>query len=382
LALTLALSVVTTGALAGRRSQNGPQGQNDQGQNDQGQNDQGQRVTRHKRPTKVNRVDLVIALDTSGSMSGLINSARQKLWDIVNFVARKHKKADLRVGLLTYGSQGTEKDGYVKLRHNLTRDLDSIYDTLFGLRTSGGTEYVGRVVYRASRELRWHRGARTLRVIFVAGNESADQDRRVPVRRAVRLARGKGIFVNAIYCGSRASGEAVGWRRVASRGQGVFAAIDHNHGTVNVATPYDGKIQRLSGKLNATYVAYGRRGRRRAALQKKQDKNAARTHAAAGASRAVAKASRLYRNDHWDLVDARKAGKLKRVRKDALPAHLRGKSKKEIDAYLDRMEAKRSRLRKEIKKLAARRKAYIKKQIARRGLKTDRAFDAALAAGL
>ena len=29
-------------------------------------------------------VDLVIALDVSGSMSGLIDSAKQRLWDIVN----------------------------------------------------------------------------------------------------------------------------------------------------------------------------------------------------------------------------------------------------------------------------------------------------------
>jgi hypothetical protein len=369
LALTLALSTITTGAMAKSLSEND-------------QDPRGQQIVRHQRPTNVKRVDLAIALDTSGSMSGLINSARQKLWDIVNFVARKHKKAELRVGLLTYGSGGTEEDGYVIVQHDLTRDLDAIYDTLFGLRTSGGTEYVGRVVHRGTRELSWNRSSSTLRVIFVAGNESADQDRRVPVRRAVSLARRKGIFVNAIFCGNRSSSIASGWRQVASRGHGVFAAIDHNHGTVNVATPYDGKIQRLSGALNATYVAYGRAGHRRAELQKKQDANAARTHAAAGASRAVAKASRLYRNDNWDLVDARKAGKLKEVSGEELPAQLRGKSKQEINAYLDRMEAKRSRLRKEIQQLAAKRKRYIKQQIARRGLKTDRAFDSALAAGL
>lgn len=372
LALTIALSTgLAASAWANTRSQ---------GQDADDQDPQQQQIVR--RPTNVTRVDLVIALDTSGSMNGLINSARQKLWDIVNFVARKHKKAELRVGLLTYGSGGSEADGYVVLRHDLTRDLDAIYDTLFGLSTSGGTEYVGRVVHRATRELSWDRGARTLRVIFVAGNEPADQDRRVTVDQAVARARRKGIFVNAIYCGSASSSEVAGWRRVASRGQGVFAAIDHNHGTVNVATPFDGRIQKLSGELNATYVAYGSRGRARAELQKKQDANAARTHAAAGASRAVAKASRLYRNDGWDLVDARKAGKLKSMSDDELPAELRGKDKKAVNAYLDRMEAKRTKLRQEIQKLAAKRKAYIKTQIARRGLKTDRAFDSALAAGL
>ena len=33
-------------------------------------------------------VELAICLDTSGSMDGLINSARQKLWTIVNDLAK------------------------------------------------------------------------------------------------------------------------------------------------------------------------------------------------------------------------------------------------------------------------------------------------------
>ena len=41
-------------------------------------------------------VDLVIALDVSGSMSGLIDSAKQRLWDIVNELAQANPRPDLR----------------------------------------------------------------------------------------------------------------------------------------------------------------------------------------------------------------------------------------------------------------------------------------------
>ena len=34
------------------------------------------------------QIDVVIALDVSGSMSGLIASAKQRLWDIVNQLGR------------------------------------------------------------------------------------------------------------------------------------------------------------------------------------------------------------------------------------------------------------------------------------------------------
>ena len=185
-------------------------------------NQQQQQRTSGKRP----HIDIVIALDTSGSMSGLINSARQKLWDIVNEAARAQPAPILRVGLLTYGSTGTEQDGYVVVQSKLTTDLDSVYSKLFELRTSGGTEYVGRVVHRAVKELNWSKARGALKQIFVAGNESADQDRTVTARSAVTNAREQGIFVNAIYCGSREYGVREGWDKVASLGKGVFASID------------------------------------------------------------------------------------------------------------------------------------------------------------
>jgi len=362
-AMTLACVLILTGPA---------EAQSRRWSNNQGPG-QGQK---QKQKKKVTRIDMVIALDTSGSMNGLINAARQKLWDIVNEAARAQPRPVLRVGLLTYGSTGTEKDGYVIVQSDLTTDLDSIYEKLFALRTNGGTEYVGRVVYRAVKELKWHRGRGTLRQIFVAGNESADQDRKVRARTAVRLARKKGIFVNAIYCGPKTSYDSPSWRVVARRGKGVYASIDHNHGTVVVRTPYDAKLNRLSAKLNRTYVGYGKRGRAAKKKQKAQDKNALRTHASVGAARAKAKASAVYRADSWDLVDARKAGK--KVRKEALPAPMRKMSKRQLHAHLDKLEKEREGIKKQIKELSKKRAAHVKKELKRKGKTEALAFDAAI----
>ena len=92
-------------------------------------------------------IDLAICLDTSGSMSGLINSAKQKLWDIVNDLAMAEPAPKLRVALLTYGNLGHEaENGWVGVASDLTDDLDVISQKLFALTTNGGTEYVGRVL--------------------------------------------------------------------------------------------------------------------------------------------------------------------------------------------------------------------------------------------
>src|SRR5262245_10386222 len=160
-------------------------------------------------PGVARRVDLVIALDTSSSMDGLIDSARQKLWDVVNLLATAKPQPELRVGLISYGNDGYDRNvGWVRKESDLSRDLDGIYAKLFALRTNGGTEYVARATTAAVTQMQWDQSPQTLKMLFVAGNEPADQDPSIPVDQAIRRARDRGIFVNTIYCGSDSAGEA------------------------------------------------------------------------------------------------------------------------------------------------------------------------------
>src|SRR6185503_1796899 len=50
-------------------------------------------------PGKRPRVELVFALDTTSSMGGLIEGAKQKIWSLASFVAQGQPTPDLRVGL-------------------------------------------------------------------------------------------------------------------------------------------------------------------------------------------------------------------------------------------------------------------------------------------
>jgi len=60
-------------------------------------------------------IDLAICLDTSNSMDGLIESAKQKLWAIVNELAGARPKPILRVALYQYGNTGlTPESGWVQ----------------------------------------------------------------------------------------------------------------------------------------------------------------------------------------------------------------------------------------------------------------------------
>jgi hypothetical protein len=321
-------------------------------------------VTQQQQQLQTNgakRVDLVIALDTSSSMDGLIDAARAKLWDVVNLLSHAKPQPLLRVGLISYGNDGYDaKRGWVRKDAELTTNLDDVYEKLFALRTNGGSEYVARAVHDATGDMKWDQDQGTLKIIFVAGNEPANQDPQIPVERALGEARQKGIFVNAIYCGGDGAYEAAGWRQVASLGSGKYAAIDQNR-VVAINTPMDGELAKLSNELNKTYVGYGGLAKEKASKQGAMDAASGAAGAPVAASRAAAKASTLYRNDEWDLVDARKHGKkdVGRMAAEELPAEMRGMSQPDRDKYLDGKSRERTELQKRIADLSQRRDQFI-----------------------
>ena len=49
------------------------------------------------------RIDVVFCIDCSGSMGGVIDTAKQKVWEIVNEIAKAKPVPVLRIGLLGYG---------------------------------------------------------------------------------------------------------------------------------------------------------------------------------------------------------------------------------------------------------------------------------------
>ena len=326
-------------------------------------------------------IDIVICLDTSGSMSGLIEAAKQKLWDIVNELGRAKPKPHLRVGLYVYGTPGYGADtGYVKKLINLTDDLDSVYAQLTPLRTNGGDEYVARVVRASLLEQPWSKEKDALKIIVVAGNEPATQDPKFKSLDIAKETITAGIIVNTIYCGSPGSSEADGWRAVAQAADGQFASIDHNNGTVVVSTPFDTKLAELSGSINKTYVGYGDGGGEGYARQAAADASSFASSPAVAASRAVAKAGGQYRNTAWDLVDAReqKDFDLAKVKEEALPAEMQKMTMDERKAYLDKKATERVELQKQINELNVKRQQFITDEMKKSGKSTDKAFDAAM----
>ena len=309
-------------------------------------------------------VQMAILLDTSGSMSGLIDQARIELWAIVNefiFAKRNGLEPEIQVALYEYGKSSLDaKDGYIRMIVSFTTDLDKVSEELFALKTNGGSEYCGWVIKEATESLTWSSSPDDLKVIFIAGNEPFTQGP-VDYREACRIAISKAIVVNTIHCGSERDGLNGNWKDGAALADGRFLNIDHNRAVVHIEAPQDKEIAELSAKLNDTYIAFGSAGRMASERQVAQDRNAALASPKAALGRAVAKSSSNYRNENWDLVDAIKGNKMKlqEIETEALPENMQKMTDEERKAYIETKTKKREQIQKRIQELNVLRNNYI-----------------------
>ena len=312
-------------------------------------------------------VQMAILLDTSGSMDGLIDQARSRLWKIVNELATARKNgrsARLQVALYEYGqSTIPAAQGYLRRIVPLSEDLDRISEELFKLKTNGGDEYCGQVIASAVRELEWSGGSGDLKMIVIAGNEPFTQGT-ADYRASCREAIARGIIVNTIFCGDYQEGLRTDWKAGADLADGQYVAIDANNVPPPVAAPQDPEIARLSQELNKTYVAYGTHGAGGLERQREQDKNAAAVSGEVLAQRAAAKAAPQYTNSTWDLVDAKKSGqvKLEELSDSELPQEMKGMSAKERNEYVAAMQERRDELQKKIARLSGEREKFVREK--------------------
>src|SRR6516162_5824938 len=129
-----------------------------------------------KKETKRPQIEVVFCLDTTGSMGGLIDGAKQKIWAICNQIASGKPTPDLKVGLVAYRDRGDE---YITKTFELTDDLDSIHGHLMALKADGGgdePESVNEALHVAVNHVNWSHDKNVLRIIYLVGDAPPHMD--------------------------------------------------------------------------------------------------------------------------------------------------------------------------------------------------------------
>jgi hypothetical protein len=312
-------------------------------------------------------IQIALLLDTSSSMSGLIEQAKAYLWKMVNELGTSKKDGktpELRVALYEYGKSSLSPfNGFIRQIVPFTQDLDHLYEELFYLATNGGEEYCGMVMNKAVHQLEWSKRKDDLRFIFIAGNESFSQGN-VNYKEVCGRAVEKDIIINTIHCGSYGEGVTGLWKDGAEMGNGKYMTIDHNQEIVHITAPQDDDIAYLNEELNATYIPYGAEGTQLKNRQAAQDSNALSMNREILIQRAAAKSTDNYKNPGWDIVDAVENNEIsyEQMKDRDLPEEMKGMSKEERKVYIEELRQKREEIQKQIMVLYKEREAFIAEQ--------------------
>src|SRR5690606_20429378 len=179
-------------------------------------------------------------LDTTGSMSGLIDSAKEKIWSIATTMAQASPAPEISIGLVGYRDRG---DDYVTKVVDLSRDLDSMYATLMDFAADGGgdgPESVNQALDEAIHNMSWSQDPTSYKVAFLVGDAPPHMDYQDDGKypEILQSAVARGIVVNTIQCGSM-SETAGHWQRIAALGNGRYFQVEQAGSAVAIDTPFD-----------------------------------------------------------------------------------------------------------------------------------------------
>ncbi len=300
------------------------------------------------------RVEVAFVLDTTGSMGGLIDGAKRRIWSIARRIGEGRPRPDLRVALVGYRDLG---DAYVTRVHDFTGDMDEVFANLSAFRAEGGgdtPEHVSAAMHDAVHRLTWSSG-RARRMIVLVGDAPPHMDYQdgFDYRRHVGEARQRGIVVESIQCGQDVQTAQV-WQEIATLGDGRYAQIDSQGGMPVRITPADAELARLNAELASTVVAGGSSEERKDTLNKLAARSAMAAPAAAEAAGYFGNAERLAAHDLVDLP----ALEQKKALATPPPA-LAGKTEAQSMRYLQEQKTRRQALQGRIRELTKQREEFL-----------------------
>lgn len=320
-------------------------------------------------------IEVVFVLDTTGSMRGLIQAAKEKIWSIASSMTQAKNAPTIRIGLVAYRDRG---DAYVTRVVDLSADLDSVYATLMDFQAAGGgdgPESVNQALHDALHKISWGRSGNAYQTIFLVGDAPPHMDYQDEIQypEILSAARQQGIVVNTIQCGNLGDTRSK-WQHIASLAAGDYFQVEQSGGAVAMSTPFDRKLADLSKELDATRMYYGdaetkrKQARKMDATEKLHDKASDASRARRAAFN-VSESGKLNRVGEGDLVEDVISGrvKLEEVEAEKLPASISVMSPAGQLRAIQETAGKRKDLHSKIGELAEQRAEYLAKKVAEEG---------------
>ena len=328
------------------------------------------------------RVEVVFCLDATGSMSGLISTAKEKIWSIANNLASADPAPDLYMGLVFYRDRG---DAFVTKFYQLTDDLDKLYSELMNINAGGGgdgPESVNQALHEAIDQIEWNQDDNTYRTVFLVGDFPPHMDYQDDVKyhETCKIAKERDITINAVQMGLEPSTTPI-WKEIASLTNGEYFQVDANANGYTVNTPFDDDLIELSRQLEDTRIYYGDKEAKSRGVAKDEvsEKNNSLASKEALARRAIymntasGKKSFFGQNELIYEMENNNV-KVADIEEEQLPDNMTGMNLEEREKYVNELLEKRKEIEKQIAELEIKRQEYIKKQMEEAGKADSETF--------
>lgn len=313
-------------------------------------------------PETQDPVEICFVLDTTGSMSGLIDGAKRKIWLIANDIVAANPKRPLKMGLVAYRDKG---DTYITQTVDLTSDLDELYQKLMAFKADGGgdtPESVNQALRDSVEKIHWSDTKGATKLIFLVGDSPPHMDYQDDLKypQLCETAVKHNLVINTVLCGNNQ--ETLGiWKEIAQKSEGSFLAIPQDGNMAVINTPMDDKLAKLNSELGKTVVAYGSATAQAAVSGKLSVSSSMIGEANAERAKLNNKDGGRAIQGSGDLVfDSTKDQKLlEQLPADKLPPELQKMTAEERKAFVEKQGNKRAELNQQIAKLVVEREKFI-----------------------
>jgi len=182
----------------------------------------------------VRKFDLLLAIDTTGSMGDEIAYLKSELRSILADLRRSHPGLDIRLGLIAYRDQG---DVYVTRTYPFTANLDSMQANLRAQQAAGGGDYPEAMDLALARAVSQDWRPDAVKTLLLVADAPPHDENIGKTWRAAEAARGKRIQIVPVAASGVGDTAEYVMRAMAAATQSRYIFLTDDSGIGNPHAP-------------------------------------------------------------------------------------------------------------------------------------------------
>lgn len=191
-------------------------------------------LTANQAATKATKLDLMLVVDTTGSMGDEINYLQAELRSIIGAITARHRDLDIRIGFVFYRDIG---DDYVTRTVAFDRDIGRVQGALARQDANGGGDYpeaMDQAMIRAVGQ-DWRPDA--VKSLLLVADAPPHDDKFARTWAAAEAARAKRIHITPVAASGVADKAEYAMRAMAAATQSRYLFLTDDSGVGNPHAP-------------------------------------------------------------------------------------------------------------------------------------------------